>query len=453
MKRTGLASASNNTYKGRNTKKHLLPIIALVIIISLSACNSKSASEISGGNNSEMTTENTLLSESDYFIEELTIQSDRLNIWGKLYIPEGTENVPLAICSHGFGGSYRNTEEYAESFAKNGIASFSFDFTGGGSGSRSGGSTTEMSVLTEAADLGCVLDYFKNHSGIDSERIFLFGESQGGFVSTYVAGTRSEDIAGLIVLYPAYVLQDNSRESNPDPQSGPETSSLMGVRIGRIYDVDAQSFDIYEAMANYSGKVLIIHGTSDSIAPISYSERAAKTFTNAQLVKIDGAGHGFYGNAVDQASQLSVSFILNEDAESSGPKNAGHSSQEDTGLTAQQEMKLKIGDREIAVAWEENESVEALRDLVNSGPLAINMSMYGGFEQVGPIGTNLPRNDVQTTTEAGDIVLYSGNQIVVFYGSNSWAYTRLGRIESLSSSELTSLLGNGAVTLTILVAN
>ncbi|MBR3459970.1 MAG: hypothetical protein IKH21_04150 [Clostridia bacterium] len=116
-------------------------------------------------------------------------------------------------------------------------------------------------------------------------------------------------------------------------------------------------------------------------------------------------------------------------------------------------MKLKIGDREIAVAWEENESVEALRDLVNSGPLAINMSMYGGFEQVGPIGTNLPRNDVQTTTEAGDIVLYSGNQIVVFYGSNSWAYTRLGRIESLSSSELTSLLGNGVVTLTILVAN
>ncbi len=56
------------------------------------------------------------------------------------------------------------------------------------------------------------------------------------------------------------------------------------------------------------------------------------------------------------------------------------------------------------------------------------MSMYGGFEQVGEIGTSLPRNDVQTTTSAGDIVLYSGNQIVIFYGNNSWAYTRLGHI-------------------------
>ncbi|MDO5132864.1 MAG: alpha/beta hydrolase [Eubacteriales bacterium] len=142
-----------------------------------------------------MQTENALLSESGYSIEELTIKSDGLNIWGKLYIPEGTENVPLAICSHGFGGSYRNTKEYAENFAKNGIAAFSFDFTGGGSSSRSGGRTTEMSVLTEAADLGCVLDYFKYYSGIDSDRIFLFGESQGGFVSTYVAGSRSDDIA------------------------------------------------------------------------------------------------------------------------------------------------------------------------------------------------------------------------------------------------------------------
>ena len=75
--------------------------------------------------------------------------------------------------------------------------------------------------------------------------------------------------------------------------------------------------------------------------------------------------------------------------------------------------------------------------------------MYGGFEQVGSLGTSLPRNDVQTTTQAGDLVLYSGNQIVVFYGSNSWAYTRLGRIEGLSSSEIAELLGNGAVELTL----
>lgn len=111
-------------------------------------------------------------------------------------------------------------------------------------------------------------------------------------------------------------------------------------------------------------------------------------------------------------------------------------------------MMLKIDDTEIAVRWEDNESVEALEDLIREAPLTINMSMYGGFEQVGSLGTSLPRNDVQTTTEAGDIVLYSGNQIVVFCGSNSWAYTRLGHVE-LSAPEMSDLLSHGDVTITL----
>ena len=112
-------------------------------------------------------------------------------------------------------------------------------------------------------------------------------------------------------------------------------------------------------------------------------------------------------------------------------------------------MVLAINGEIVSVEWEDNESVEALRDLVMAEPLSIQMSMYGGFEQVGSIGTSLPRNDVQTTTEAGDIVLYSGNQIVVFYGSNSWAYTRLGKVTDKSKAEMTELLGNGDVIITI----
>jgi hypothetical protein len=77
--------------------------------------------------------------------------------------------------------------------------------------------------------------------------------------------------------------------------------------------------------------------------------------------------------------------------------------------------------------------------------------MYGGFEQVGSIGQSLPREDRQTTTQAGDIVLYSGDQMVVFYGSNSWAYTRLGHITDKSPAELEELLGNGDVDITISV--
>ena len=89
---------------------------------------------------------------------------------------------------------------------------------------------------------------------------------------------------------------------------------------------------------------------------------------------------------------------------------------------------LAIDGVEIPVDWESNDSVEALKALVSESPLKVRMSMYGGFEQVGSLGSRLPRNDVQTHAGYGDIVLYSGNQIVIFYGSNSWAYTRLGHI-------------------------
>ena len=111
-------------------------------------------------------------------------------------------------------------------------------------------------------------------------------------------------------------------------------------------------------------------------------------------------------------------------------------------------MQLMIGETEVPVTWEDNVSVDALRELVADSPLTIQMSMYGGFEQVGPIGQSIIRDDQQTTTNYGDIVLYSGNQIVVFYGSNSWAYTRLGHID-LTKEEMTDLLANGDVVLTI----
>ena len=109
-------------------------------------------------------------------------------------------------------------------------------------------------------------------------------------------------------------------------------------------------------------------------------------------------------------------------------------------------MVLKIAGSEVPVMWEENPSVEALREIL---PLTIQMSMYDGFEQVGSIGQSITRNDTQITTAPGDIVLYSGNQVVIFYGSNSWAYSRLGYVD-LSQKEMTELLGKGDVTISII---
>lgn len=110
-------------------------------------------------------------------------------------------------------------------------------------------------------------------------------------------------------------------------------------------------------------------------------------------------------------------------------------------------MVLKIGDTKVPVTWEDNDSVSDLQALAQDG-LTIKMSMYGGFEQVGPIGRSITRNDSQTTTSSGDIVLYSGDKIVIFYGSNSWSYTRLGKID-LSEDEMTELLSHGDVTITL----
>lgn len=113
------------------------------------------------------------------------------------------------------------------------------------------------------------------------------------------------------------------------------------------------------------------------------------------------------------------------------------------------ELKIAIDGVNIPVEWEDNESVNALKKLA---PLTVEMSAYGGFEQVGSLGSRaktLPRNDTPITTRPGDIVLYSGNQIVIFHGSNSWSYTRLGKITGKSQSELSEILDKSGVTLTI----
>ena len=115
--------------------------------------------------------------------------------------------------------------------------------------------------------------------------------------------------------------------------------------------------------------------------------------------------------------------------------------------TETMKLTLKIDDMKVDVIWADNDSVRALKNLAKDG-LTINMSKYGGFEQVGSIGSTLPSSDTRITTNPGDIVLYSSNQIVLFYDSNTWSYTKLGHI-NLSKSELTDLLGDEDVVITL----
>ncbi|MCI9421879.1 hypothetical protein GN277_17315 [Lachnospiraceae bacterium WCA-9-b2] len=111
-----------------------------------------------------------------------------------------------------------------------------------------------------------------------------------------------------------------------------------------------------------------------------------------------------------------------------------------------EKMTLQIGNSSFTVTLESNAAVEALVDMMREAPVVIQMSDYSGFEKVGSLGTSLPTSNSQTTTKPGDIVLYNGNQIVIFYGSNSWSYTRLGKIDDLSGWE--DALGSSDVTVT-----
>ena len=109
-------------------------------------------------------------------------------------------------------------------------------------------------------------------------------------------------------------------------------------------------------------------------------------------------------------------------------------------------MKLTIDNTVVPVTWEHNASTAELQKLL---PLTIKLSPYGGFEQVGSIGQSIGSADEQMTTHYGDIVLYAGNKLVIFYGSNSWSYTRLGHIE-LSQQEITALLSHDEVSVTLM---
>lgn len=113
---------------------------------------------------------------------------------------------------------------------------------------------------------------------------------------------------------------------------------------------------------------------------------------------------------------------------------------------AEMKMNVQVDGHVFKATLEDNAAVEAFAEMMQESPVVIQMRDYSGFEKVGSLETSLPASDRQTTTQAGDIVLYTGNQIVMFYGSNSWSYTRLGKIDDLTGWE--DALGSGDVTVT-----
>lgn len=118
--------------------------------------------------------------------------------------------------------------------------------------------------------------------------------------------------------------------------------------------------------------------------------------------------------------------------------------------TTEPKLRLTINGVPCDVIWENNETVTEMFSYAQNRLITVNTTIYGDFEQVGSLPKSFSRNDTKITTQPGDIVLYSGNQLVVFFGSNSWSYTKLGHI-NLSADELSKLLSGDTATIEIAV--
>ena len=188
-------------------------------------------------------------------------------------------------------------------------------------------------------------------------------------------------------------------------------------------------------------------GTSPAAVPPAENRAAASEQTVSHPVTDHETGSTMPSEEAKEDSPSEETQV--EAAESSFPDRKETEVIMTSEEIVEKALRLYINEKEIAVTWENNESVEALIGLAEENPITVQMSMYGGFEQVGSLGSRLPSNDVQTTTSAGDIVLYASSQIVIFYGSNSWAYTRLGKAADQTDAQMADLLGNGNVTVTI----
>ncbi|MEE0902245.1 MAG: cyclophilin-like fold protein [Methanobrevibacter sp.] len=112
-------------------------------------------------------------------------------------------------------------------------------------------------------------------------------------------------------------------------------------------------------------------------------------------------------------------------------------------------IKIKVNDEVFDVKLEDNSAARELVRTLESGNVTVNATEYGGFEKVGDLGFSLPTSDENINTSPGDLVLYQGNQISLFYDSHSWSYTKLGKIDNVDSNHLKEVLGSGDVTIVL----
>ena len=173
----------------------------------------------------------------------------------------------------------------------------------------------------------------------------------------------------------------------------------------------------------------------------------------AMLFMVTACGNSKEEEKTDKESEIGTVSTKQPNEESEEVKEVETEIQpaESVGENTQQEetemkMKIQVGDTIFTATLAENSSVDALKELMADGSLTLNMSDYANMEKNADLGVTLPQNNEQRNAQAGDIILYQGRTFVIYYDTNSWSLTPIGKIDNVDAEELREALGTGDVT-------
>ena len=220
---------------------------------------------------------------------------------------------PAVIICHGFLSTGRSVHHYASVLADAGFLTVTFDFSGGAPDSRSDGSSADMTLLSEKADLLAVTAAVR--AQFRPASLSLMGCSQGGFVAGMAAKELgSAQISRLVMIYPALCIPDDARHGRLmcfpyDPADIPEILGTSPMVLSGRFARTAMQMDPFEEIGGYDGPVLLIHGTADNVVDIRYARQARGVYPDCEYHEIEGGGHGFGPEHDAQAKALLKAFM------------------------------------------------------------------------------------------------------------------------------------------------
>lgn len=247
---------------------------------------------------------------ADNNFKSLWVEYGNRKIFGLLSRPQNAKGrQPVAIIAHGFNGTHHFSTNYFKPLNDLGYQCYAFDFACGSVNSRSDNNTMNMSIFDEQSDLEAIVRHFKSQPDVDTTRIVLIGESQGGLVSALTAANISKDIHKLVLVFPALCIPENWTSRYPKVEDIPDTTRLWNVPMGRRFFTEIRDLKVFKEIPKFKKPVLIVQGDADMVVLVEDSRKAAKLYKDARLHIIPGAGHGFKPDEFAESIEQITSFL------------------------------------------------------------------------------------------------------------------------------------------------